>query len=143
MAFESGLVATASYVVVTVLFYVLFRPVSGSVSLVAALFSMAGNAVGLGNSLHLMHVKTNLLVFFGFYCLLIGYLIVRSTFMPRIVGVLMMFAGLGYLTLLWPAFGNRLIPWNYVPGAIGEWTLMVWLLVKGVDQERWEEQARG
>ena len=39
-------------------------------------------------------------VFFGVYCLLIGYLIFKSAFLPRILGVLMAFAGLGWLTFL-------------------------------------------
>jgi hypothetical protein len=40
------------------------------------------------------------LVFFGFYCVLIGYLILRSTFPPTTLGVLMVFVGLGWLTFL-------------------------------------------
>jgi Domain of unknown function (DUF4386) len=50
------------------------------------------------------------LVFFGFYCLLIGYLVFRSTFLPRILGVLMAFAGLGWLTFLSPPLASSLDP---------------------------------
>ena len=49
-------------------------------------------------------------VFFGLYCLLIGYLIFRSAFLPRILGVLMAFAGLGWLTFLSPPLANYLSP---------------------------------
>lgn len=81
------------------------------------------------------------LVFFGVQCLLIGILIYRSTFLPRFVGVLMMLAGLGWLTNLWPALANSLAPYNLMPGIFGEGVLIVWLLVKGVNVQRWREQA--
>src|ERR1700675_1107993 len=42
------------------------------------------------------------LVFFGFYALLTGYLIIRSTFLPRILGVMSVFAGFGWLSFLYP-----------------------------------------
>ncbi len=81
------------------------------------------------------------LVFFGLYCVLIGYLIFRSTFLPRIVGALMAFAGLGYLTLLSKPLATYLSPYNLAPAAVGETSLMLWLLVIGVNVQRWKEQA--
>ena len=81
------------------------------------------------------------LVFFGLHCLLIGYLILRSTFLPRIIGALMLFAGFGWLTFLLPALATGLSPYNMIPGAIGELSLTLWLLVKGVNLARWKEQA--
>jgi hypothetical protein len=81
------------------------------------------------------------LVFFGFYCPLIGYLIFRSAFLPRILGVLMAFAGLGYLTFLAPPLANYLSPYILAPGIIGEGALTLWLLVMGVNEQRWKEQA--
>jgi len=87
-------------------------------------------------------------VFFGLHCLLIGCLILRSTFLPRIVGALMAFAGLGWLTLsfaslLSPPLAGYLVPYIMAPGALGEGSLTLWLLVMGVNVERWKEQARG
>jgi hypothetical protein len=81
-------------------------------------------------------------VFFGVYCLLIGYLIFKSSFLPRILGVLMAFAGLGWLTFLFPPLANYLSPYNLVLGFLAELALMLWLLVMGVDVQRWKEQAR-
>jgi hypothetical protein len=80
-------------------------------------------------------------VFFGFHCLLIGYLILRSTFLPRLIGALMMFAGVGWLTCLLPPLAESLAPYNVIPGSLGEISLTVWLLVKGVNVQRWNEQA--
>lgn len=86
------------------------------------------------------------LVSFGFTCLLIGYLICRSTFLPRILGVLMAIAGLCYLTnsfanFLSPAFARPLFPWILLPAFPGEFGLMLWLIVVGVNDQRWKEQA--
>ena len=79
-------------------------------------------------------------VFFGFYCLLIGYLIFRSTFLPRILGAGMAFAGLGWLTFLSPALAHHLVPYILAAG-IGEISLTLWLLVAGMNAQRWKEQA--
>jgi hypothetical protein len=80
-------------------------------------------------------------VFFGVYCLLIGHLIFRSVFLPRILGVLMTFAGLGWLTFLAPPLANYLRPYILVLGVLAELALMLWLLVMGVNVQRWKEQA--
>jgi hypothetical protein len=142
LAFVSGLIATATYIAVTAIFYVLFKPVSRNLSLVAALFSLAGCADGFFSSVHLISLPINILVFFGFYCLLIGYLIFRSTFLPRFLGVLMAIAGLGYLTLLSPPLGSYLMnPYIFIAGGVGEGLLTLWLLVKGVNPQRWNQQA--
>jgi hypothetical protein len=81
------------------------------------------------------------LVFFGFWCVLIGYLIFRSTFLPRIIGALEVLAGLGYLTLLWQPFAHYLYPYNLALAGPGEISLLLWLLVKGVNVRKWKETA--
>ena len=84
-------------------------------------------------------------VFFGAYCLLIGYLVFRSGFLPRILGALMAIGGLGYLVnsfavFLSPALASRL-PDVTVLGGIAELSLCLWLTVTGVDALKWEERA--
>ena len=143
LASASGFFAAGCYVTVTVLFYYLFKSVSRSLSLIAALFSLAGCAVGILSGFHLASLPINSLVFFGFYCVLIGYLILRSTFLPRILGVLMGIAGLGWLTFLSPALARYFSPYHYIAGGIGEGLLTLWLLIMGVNSERWRQKARG
>jgi len=100
---------------------------------------LAGCAVSLFGLTRFIVLRD--LVFFGLHCLLVGYLIFRSTFLPRILGALMMFAGLGWLTFLSPALAKDLSPYNLAPGMLGEGLLIVWLLVFGVNEQRWKEQA--
>ena len=137
----AGLIAGACYIAVTLLFYGIFKPVSRNLSLLAAFISLVGIIIGPLSLLHFVPFTINPLVFFGFYCLLIGYLILRSTFLPRILGVLMVFAGLGWLTFLSSPLANYLFPYNFIPGLLGEGVLTLWLIVMGVNVQRWKEQA--
>jgi Domain of unknown function (DUF4386) len=82
-------------------------------------------------------------VFFGVYCVLIGCLVFRSAFLPRVLGVPMALAGLGWLTFLSPPLANYLSPYILILGFLAELALMLWLLVMGVDVPRWQVQARG
>jgi len=173
LGFADLLVNVAVYIVVTLLFYELFKPVNRSLSLLAVFFSLAGCAIQalaglfylaplvvLGGAPYLSVFKVEQvhalalmffelyaraynigLVFFGFYCLLIGYLILRSTFLPRVLGVLMAIAGMAWLTFLSPPLANYLSPYNLGVGALGEGSLLLWLLVMGVNAQRWKEQA--
>ena len=81
------------------------------------------------------------LVFFGFWCILIGYLIFRSTFLPRVLGVLVAISGLGWVTYLSPPLANHLWPFIAAASALGEIPLEFWLIVMGVNVQRWKEQA--
>jgi hypothetical protein len=136
-----GLIAGMCYIVVTLLFYYLFKPVNRTLSLLAAVVSLAGCAIGPVTAAFHFTLKINPLVFFGFYCLLIGFLIFRSNFLPDILGALMAFAGLGWLTFLSASVASHLQPYNLVPGFIGEGALTVWLLLKGVNEQHWHKQA--
>ena len=88
------------------------------------------------------------LVFFGFFLVLLGYLISRSGYLPRSIGVLLVIGGLGYLTnsfaqVLAPALAGSLLPWVLLPAFLAELGLALWLTVKGVDVPRWEATAQG
>jgi hypothetical protein len=135
-----NLIAYAFYIAVTLLFYSMFKPVSRSLSLLAAVFSLVGCANDLLGLFNLAPYKINSLVFFGPYCILIGYLIFRSAFLPRTLGVLMAVAGMGWLIFLSP-LENRLSTYLKVLGFVAELSLCLWLLVMGVNVQKWEEQA--
>jgi hypothetical protein len=81
------------------------------------------------------------LVFDALFQLLTAYLIVRSTFLPRFLGVLLAIAGLGWLTFLAPPLANHLLPVLQILGVLGEGPLVVWVLVVGVDNDRWIQKA--
>jgi hypothetical protein len=136
----ANLLSIAFYIALTLLFYGMFKPVSRSLSLLAAFFSLVGCAVTVLSVFHL--VSSHLpLWFFAPYCLLIGYLIFRSAFLPRTLGVLMVLAGLGWLAFLSPPLASHLSTYIKVLGILGEGALMLWLLVFGVNVQRRKEQA--
>jgi hypothetical protein len=72
---------------------------------------------------------------------LIGYLVFKSTYLPRFLGVLMAIGGLGWLTFAWAPLATSLSPFNLVPGIVGEGALTLWLLVMGVNVQRWNERV--
>ena len=86
------------------------------------------------------------LLFFGGTCLVNGYLIFKSGYFPKALGILMQMAGGSYLVacfaaLFAPALADSLLPGVLLPSLIGESSLCLWLLVKGVDSAKWEEQV--
>lgn len=86
------------------------------------------------------------MVFFGLHVLSIGYLIRKSTFLPRILGTLLFVTGACYLTstfanFLALPFRTYLLPFVALGGLLGEGSLTAWFLVKGVNVERWNESA--
>ncbi len=165
-------------IALTLIFYVLLRPISKELALLAVFFNLVSLAVEavaaldlvaalfpLGNAGYLkafppeqlyamasLAIKSHsygfgvALIFFGCTCLILGYLIFKSGFLPKALGVLMQIAGLSYLTdsfalILAPTFANRIFPAVLVPAFVGEASLCLWLLVKGVNVEKWEEKA--
>jgi len=86
------------------------------------------------------------LIFFGCECPVLGYLIFRSGYIPKALGVLLPIAGLCYLTnsfafLVGPSFADRILSSILVPAFVGEASLCLWLLWKGVDVEKWRPLA--
>jgi hypothetical protein len=69
-------------------------------------------------------------VLFALYDLSLGYLVVRSQFLPSALGALLMLAGLGWLTFLWPPLASAMSAVVLPIGALAELLLMGWLVVR-------------
>ena len=159
-----------------VIFYVLLRPVSKVLALLATFFNLVQTSVLAANKLTLLAVLVFLgdsgylkafeerqlhalafaslslheygfgvgLVFFGFRCLVVGYLIYRSEYFPKTLGVLQVIVGLSYLTnsfalFLAPALADKLFPGVLLPAFIGEVAMCLWLIIKGVNLQKWPQ----
>jgi hypothetical protein len=163
----------ACNVAITALFFELLRPVSRSLSLLAAFFGLVGCAIKTGSrlfylaplfvltktdelgafneaqsqALALLFLEINDqgaaigLVFFGFFTILKGYLILRSMFLPRLLGVLSIGAGFGWLTFMYPPLAHVVAPYVMALGLLGAIPQILWLLIIGVNEQRWREQA--
>ncbi|MBD0333638.1 MAG: DUF4386 domain-containing protein, partial [Chitinophagaceae bacterium] len=161
-----------------IVFYVLFKPVSRNLTLLAILFAAIKTAAliatklnqwqalfPLGNENYLqsfnpqqLHTLMYLsiradqygfgigLIFFGFACLVLGYLIYKSEFLPKLIGVLIAIAGVCYIInsfalILAPRLGSTLFPAIMVPPFIAETSFCLWLIIKGVNASKWRERA--
>jgi hypothetical protein len=85
------------------------------------------------------------LIFFGFVCLIEGYLIFKSGYFPKTLGVLMQVAGVCYLTnsfalLLSPELADALFPLILLPCLVAELLLALWMVIKGIDIAAWEKR---
>lgn len=166
-----SLISVALYVAVTTLFYVILRPVGGTIALlaltaglvamaitaVAAIFELGPLAIlqstSAGLSAAELHAQAMLLVqvggqvspislvFSGVFQILNGYLIFRSGFLPRVLGVVVAAAGVGWFVFLAPPLASSLLTELEVLGFLGEVPLMLWLLAMGVNSQRWTERA--
>jgi hypothetical protein len=162
-------------VVLLLILFVLLRPVSRNLILLAVFFNLVAIIIEAATTMRLLEAMFPLgnagylkaftpeqryalaslslkshgygfgvsLLFFGCFCVIVGYLIFRSGYLPKTIGILMQVAGVCYLTnsfvlILSPAIANRLFPAILVPAFIGEVSLCLWLLVKGVNVERWK-----
>jgi hypothetical protein len=81
------------------------------------------------------------LVFFAFYCMLVGFVLYRSQMLPKIFGILYIISGLGYLInsftmFLSKGFANPFFIYLAIPIFIGELAFCLWLLIKGVDTSK-------
>jgi hypothetical protein len=163
---------------VSVLLYVLLRPVSKTLSLVAAVFRLIMVAMrGINLLTHFLalqllsgagyltvfetdqlHALVLLVltafedgvlidfIFFGLHLFFVGYLVFKSGYLPRILGVWLMIACFGYLInsftslgFLFPGYDALVSQFVFLPSTISEFALFLWLLVKGVNVERWEK----
>ena len=155
-------------------FYVLFKPVSNALSLGAAFFRLAQaiilgfNLLNLFFALHLAGAGTEQsdalamlflnahdtgyaigLVFFGISLFILSYLILKSGYLPRVLGILLMLASFGYLA---DTFARVLLPTYeayaplfdlvvFTPAVIAELAMALWLLIKGVRLPAQESEA--
>lgn len=155
--------------------WILLRPVSRDLAVLAALFNLLAIGVEAGNELQLLEAMLPLgnakylaafspeqlhalisltlrsyahgfgiaLIFFAGFCLVVGYLIFHSRYLPKAIGVLMAIAGICYLIncyayIVAPRLASLLFPAILLGPLVGESALCLWLLVKGVDQAEWE-----
>jgi len=81
------------------------------------------------------------LAIFGFWLISIGYLVFRSTLIPRLIGVALVLEGIGWVTYAWPPLAVALLPVIAVFGVFGELALTAWLLIRGMDSQRWRALA--
>jgi hypothetical protein len=124
---------------VTLLLYDIFKRVDGRLSLLAASFNFVALTLELLQFLpHGVNIGLGL---HGAYWILIGYLIFRSTFLPRILGALTAIAGLCWLTFLSPALTSYLSPYILASAFLLEGSVFLWLLVMSVNVPKWEKKA--
>jgi hypothetical protein len=156
------------------IYFVLLRPVSREINLLATFLRLVGTAIEAVATLSLMtalfpmgsaaylkaftpeqlHTMAYLairshdngyalaLLFFGFTFLFHGYLIAKSGYLPKTLGILIQIAGVGYLTntfalYLAPSLQARIFPAVLIPAFVAETSLCLWLLLKGVDVKKW------
>jgi hypothetical protein len=86
------------------------------------------------------------LFFFGLNCIALGYLIWRSSFLPRVIGAWLAIAGAAYVAnsvvhFLAPAFGAQFFKYVLVPCGLGELLFIVWLIAVGLNEEKWKNQV--
>lgn len=142
----SNVTASLTYIGAAFFAASLMKPVNGNLAILTGVLGILGSFLGLERALlKVLPVTNNLsFLFFGTQCALLGYLTYKSGFLPRWVGGLLAFGGLGWLALgltgvLAITLPTRLAPFILIPGVVGETVLTAWLLIKGVDVSKWEK----
>lgn len=179
MAIGGEFVVLLSEVVLSIILYVLLKPVNHMVSLIAAVSRLVMTTIhGLNmlnyyfilvllggadylNVFNTEQINSFVMLFldahaYGFaigiafliiHVFALGYLIFKAGYIPRLIGVLFILAGFGYLV---DSVGILLLPaYETTPAlaamviAIAELAFPIWLLVKGVNRERFQERITG
>ena len=136
----ANLVANLCYIAVSLLLYQMLKPVSRNVALLAVTISVIGCVVQSLALFHLVPAQSSLPIF-GLFNITIGYLVIRSAFLPRVLGILMTLSGVGWLMVLSPQLVKHASAYIEIVGIAAEGCLMLWLLIMGVNVQRWNEQA--
>jgi hypothetical protein len=176
----SELVLLIAAIPLSVIFYILLRPVSRDLALLAVFFDLVSLAVEAAAALGLaaalfplgpgqylrafqpeqLHAMTRLairwhahgftvaLIFFGCFCVVVGYLILKSGYFPKLLGAGMQIVGVCYLThgfalIMAPPLASWLYPAIFVPPFLGETAVALWLLLKGIDVEKFNAAVTG
>ncbi|MDQ3506546.1 MAG: DUF4386 domain-containing protein [Actinomycetota bacterium] len=163
----SNLLAFTVNIFVVVFLYKLLKPVNEGMASLMVIFILVGIAIAMLNELNQVAVLLSsgadysaaftvplfldlyehgfiiAHIFFGLWLFPMGYLIFKSGFLPRFLGVLLIIAGSGYLAdfilfFLFPGVDVRVSEFTFV----GEVALLLWLLIRGVNVEKWEKRAR-
>ncbi len=158
-------------VALALILYVLLKPVNKNLALLGAFFRLTFVTVysvaklfeisallALGHADYLkafepqqLHALAymSLALFFGFCCLVFGFLIEKSEYLPRAIGIMLVIGGFCHIVfslaqMLAPAFAGRvLFPWIMLPAFPAELGLCLWLMVKGVNVAKWRERTLG
>lgn len=127
------LAGALEYALVVVLLGCLFEPAGRALSWTVAAIGLTACVVSAAaGPLHFFDLPFNVIAVFGPYCVGLGILVVRSDMMPSAIGLLLVLAGLSWLTFVGPDFSHRIAPWNTAAGAIPELLFTFWLLFFGV-----------
>ena len=127
------------YFAVSLLLYRILAPVGEAIAICATVFQCVGLSL---EWLEYQYRGINIaVVFHGLFCLLTGYLIFKSRFLPQVLGITMMIAGTIWLVYLLPPLARAIAPYNTALGLIGESLPMLWLVVVGISTKRWHEGA--
>jgi len=137
LSVAGSFIAVLGMIAVTLPFYDILGPINRTLCSLALSFNLLGLVF---EALRLQPRSVNIAVLFdGFYCILVGYLVLKSTHLPRILGVLMALGGLGWLTFLSQPLANYLSPYNLAFGLLGEASVCLWLLVLAADVQSWKK----
>jgi len=155
LGYLAEMIVASCDIIVAVLLYALLKP---ALAYFAALMVLGGGDYLSGFTSEQAHSLSYLflrlhgeaydlaLFFFGLNCLLLGWLIMRATFLPRVIGLLMVIAGACYLGnaatgVLAPRLSPILFPWVLIPAFVAELGLALWLSIMGVNRDAWRVQA--
>ncbi|MGD9968338.1 MAG: DUF4386 domain-containing protein [Hyphomonadaceae bacterium] len=171
LSIGATLLSAIAYTAVVALLYALFKAVNRPLAIASAFIGLAGcaaSATFLVNQLaalsllggaethtqqlaqHALRLaalgNTVSLVFFGFYCLTLSALVFGATFLPRLLGLFLLVAGVGWLVgnlgaIVAPDMLGPLSRYLVPVSGVGEFIFTLWLLIMGVNPEKWKAQA--
>lgn len=178
LGLAGDLIDIAAYVGVTIILYLLLKPVNRGMAMASAVFSFIGAAIGASVALFyfaplallsgppytaafpsdelasLARIALRLhtlgynicLIFFGLHMIVAGFIIGAAPYLPRILGWMLAVGGICYLVnigalFVWPPLATLTYPYILLPAVVSEVLLSLWLLLAGVDAQKWRALA--